>query len=208
MLRGRSMRWSRRRNNAAVSRSFRTVTLAPEELEMTTASDRVAVIATQVAQTDRRALSEAWYSALHLARDAAPLPRPAARNALVTQPSALKPQAAHSPAGAGRLVPRPAARPVRGAEAHNAVPDERRRPASETDRRIQRAVATLSARRPVPAAHTVDIAGGRVRLLVHHDGRQTRIVALCSGPLREQVERALASARFTLAATGATVGAP
>ena len=28
---------------------------------------RVAVLATQLAQTDRRALSQAWYSALHLA---------------------------------------------------------------------------------------------------------------------------------------------
>jgi hypothetical protein len=175
---------------------------------MTTAPDRVAVIATQVAQTDRRALSEAWYSALHLARDAAPLPRTAARNAVVMEASTPGLQAPRSPAGAGRLAPLLPARPVRGAVARAAVPDERRRPASETDRRIQRAVATLSARRPAPAAHTVDIAGGRVRLLVHHDGRTTRIVALCSGPLREQVERALASARFTLAATGATVGAP
>ena len=49
---------------------------------MTTVTDGVAVIATQVAQTDRRALSEAWYSALHLAHadefryiaDAAPQP--------------------------------------------------------------------------------------------------------------------------------------
>jgi len=54
----------------------------------------------------------------------------------------------------------------------------------------------------------VDVGGGRVRLLVHNDGHTTRIVALCSRPLREHVERALASARFTLAAAGLVVGAP
>ncbi|MGA2392881.1 MAG: hypothetical protein ABSH03_05995 [Candidatus Lustribacter sp.] len=75
-------------------------------------------------------------------------------------------------------------------------------------RRIERAVVTLSARRPVPAAHTVDVDGGRVRLLVHTDGRRTRIVAVCSAPLRDVVERALASARFTLAGAGLEVGAP
>lgn len=82
---------------------------------------------------------------------------------------------------------------------------ERRRPATESSRRIERAVVTLSARRPVPAAHTVDVDGGRVRLLVHSDGRRTRIVAVCSSPLREVVERALASARFTLAGAGLEV---
>jgi hypothetical protein len=39
---------------------------------MTTATERVAIVATQVAQTDRRALSQAWYSALHLARTQLP----------------------------------------------------------------------------------------------------------------------------------------
>ena len=56
--------------------------------------------------------------------------------------------------------------------------------------------------------HTLDVAGGRVRLLVHHDGQALRIVALCSSPLRDVVERALASARFALAGTGVRVVAP
>jgi hypothetical protein len=85
---------------------------------------------------------------------------------------------------------------------------DRRHPSIEFTRRIERAVAALSVRRPLPAAHTVDIAGGRVRLLVHSDGHRTRIVAICSKPLRDQVERALARARFTLATAGITVGAP
>jgi hypothetical protein len=167
---------------------------------MTTASGGVAVIATQLAQTDRRALSEAWYSALHLTRDGAPL---RSRPAHVAQPPALHVPDAPAPAahaGDQLAVARTTARTQRGASAGVEPANERRRPQTETARRIGRAVATLTATPHAPAAHTVDVAGGRVRLLVRSDGRTTRIVALCSRPLREQVERALAGARFALAA--------
>lgn len=175
---------------------------------MTNASQGVAVIATQVAQTDRRALSEAWYSALHLAREAAP-GRPAARAATLTAGAVTT---AHTiPLAAAQREPATTGLPVRArreASARTGEPFDRRRLPSETARRIERAVAALSARRPVPAAHTVDVAGGRVRLLVHNDGCAMRIVALCSSPLREHVERALASARFALAGAGIAVAAP
>ena len=121
---------------------------------MTSASESVTVIATHVAQTDRRALSEAWYSALHLARDAA-----------------------------------------------RSGPGERRRPLSETAQRIARAVASLNAQPQTQTARTLDLVGGRVQLVVRSDGRTTRIVALCNQALREPVERALAGARYALAAS-------
>ncbi len=41
-----------------------------------------------------------------------------------------------------------------------------------------------------------------MRILVRSDGVRTRLVALCAPPLRERVERALAQARFALAARG------
>jgi hypothetical protein len=175
---------------------------------MTTASGGVAVIATQLAQTDRRALSEAWYSALHLTRDAA---APRARTMHGEQAPA-----AHAATTRG-AVPHAGQRGVatsapprarRDASALATAANERRRPVSETARRIERAVQRLAAMPGVPAAHTIDVDGGRIRLLVHHDGRSARLVALCSGPLREQVERALASARFALAGAGLAVGAP
>jgi len=175
---------------------------------MTTASGGVAVIATQLAQTDRRALSEAWYSALHLAHDAPPLRSANAPRATAdARPAALArraPVQAHAKHLTASLPPRR----HRDANLSAASVPERRRPASETARRIERALERLSARRPVPAAHTLDVAGGRVRLLVHHDGQALRIVALCSSPLRDVVERALASARFALAGTGVRVVAP
>jgi len=167
---------------------------------MTTASAGVAVVATQLAQTDRRALSEAWYSALHLTRDEAPA---RARAVRVTAPAPGHAAAAHEPAPHGvaqRAGAATSARPQRAAGARGGPAHERRRPVTETVRRIERAVAALTVRPNLPAAQTVDLAGGRVRLLVRSDGRTTRIIAVCSRPLREQVERALAGARFALAA--------
>lgn len=188
---------------------------------MTTASEGVAVIATQLAQTDRRALSEAWYSALHLAREAAPAHAAPAHGAAPAAPLPAAPRSSRSqdaalPLASARTqsdslssrAERPRARSRGTATTTPSEPTERRRPPSEVTKRIERAVATLGVRRPLPAAHTVDIAGGRVRLLVHSDGRKMRIVALCSPTLRDQVERALARARFTLAAGGIAVGAP
>ncbi len=175
---------------------------------MTSVSEGVAVVATQLAQTDRRALSEAWYSALHVAGGT--LPRRTAPHGVIAAPAAADDRAA-APRGerASTGGPRPVQpRKHTAARARIDAATERRRPAGEAARHIERAVAALAARRPLPAAHTVEIAGGRVRLLVHSDGRATRIVAVCSGPLREHVERALASARFSLAGAGMTVAAP
>ena len=175
---------------------------------MTTASGAVAVIATQLAQTDRRALSEAWYSALHLAAGEVPPKKSAPKREGTTRVVLAEKNGAPAHSASRRAAAVPHARATSSGDARVEVRDERRRPVSETARRIERAVAALTARRPVPAAHTIDVDGGRVRLLVHNDGHATRIVALCSGPLREQVERALAHARFTLAVAGLTVSAP
>ncbi len=172
------------------------------------ASDGVAVIATQIAQTDRRALSEAWYSALHLAHDAGPARMPAAQRSAEDARPAVLARVAAVPPHRERVIAPPPTRVRHAADARASAVPERRRPPSETTRRIERAVERLSARRPVPATHTLDVAGGRVRLLVHHDGTALRIVALCSNPLRDVVERALASARFALAGSGVRVGAP
>ena len=177
---------------------------------MTTASDGVAVIATQLAQTDRRALSEAWYSALHLAGGTLPAGARAAHGRPWATMSTPAPAARAVSSRLGIAHPSAAAAPRahREADARATPASERRRPVTETARRIERAVERLACVTGTPAAHTIDVDGGRIRLLLHHDGRTTRVVALCSRPLREQVERALASARFALAGAGWAVGAP
>jgi hypothetical protein len=174
---------------------------------MTTAPG-VAVIATQIARTDRRALSEAWYSALHLVHGAA-APATSSHRASVSAPlharaaHALRPSAGREPV---RATLRERARYDRAAVRAPLV--ERRRVACETSRRIERAVTTLALRPNGDTAHTVDVAGGRVRLLVRASHGVTRIIAVCAAPLREPVERALASARFALAGSGISTVTP
>lgn len=168
---------------------------------MTTAAAPIAVVATNLAQTDRRAISQAWYSALHIAEHPHSAPPPRSRSALAAPPAGGTPARDHG-ARAQRAVP--AARPVtpRGSAQAAGTPAaslDRRRPATELARRIERAVER-AAQRPQPlAALTIRAGDGRVQLLVRNDGGQTRIVAVCAETVRERVERALAHARFTLA---------
>jgi hypothetical protein len=164
----------------------------------------VAVVATQLAGTDRRALSEAWYRALHLAEPPAPALRAAVR------PPFAAARTAGAPAAAGALRERSfgAAAPAgRGAGRAGAAASpagralERREPHGALARRLERA---LRRRLPLPACaqFAVAAAGGRVQLLVRTDAGRTRVVALCVPALRESVTRALAHARFALAGSG------
>jgi hypothetical protein len=170
----------------------------------------VAVLATELPATDRRALSQAWYSALHLAerapraRSAPPSPAAPARASGISGfiHDACAGASGAGASNAGARIQRPPQRDAnaRGdADAHRPVA-ERRTPKSELARRIERGLAQRP--RSAPASFAVSAAGGRVRILVRSDGARTRVVAVCAPPLRERVERALAQARFALAARG------
>ncbi len=164
---------------------------------MTTASG-VAVVATQLAQTDRRALSQAWYSALHLAR-AENAPRVGTRAATPVTPTA--PLARSVPPSAPAPHAIAARSPERAVRAHRTTSPmvERRGAPTDAMRRVERAVTAIArAARPRPS-RTIAIDGGRVTLIVRVEPGATRIVALCREPLRPTVERALARARFALA---------
>lgn len=168
---------------------------------MTTAAAPIAVVATNLAQTDRRAISQAWYSALHIAEHAHSAPSPRTRTALAAPPAGGA-QSRHHRACAQRVVPAaPSATPRGSAQAAGtpAPSLDRRRPATELARRIERAVERAAQQPQSLAALTIRAGDGRVQLLVRNDGGQTRIVAVCAEPVRERVERALAHARFTLA---------
>jgi hypothetical protein len=166
----------------------------------------VAVVATQLAGTDRRTLSQAWYSALHLAERApagrhAPLAPAAATTShgpRVARPNHQLPLRANAGAVA-TAAPRNA--PARYAGDSAPCACERRAPRTELARRIERG---LTRRPPHAAAASFAVRGpgGRVHLVVRTDGARTRVVAVCAPPLRERVERALAQARFALAGRG------
>jgi hypothetical protein len=165
----------------------------------------VAVVATHLAVTDRRALSQAWYSALHLAQRG----EPACRRAPIAAPAS--PGAGHAerrgaspreiPAGTPPSVRNPRSATISPRDAGRAPVPERRAPQTELARRIENAVARRRAFEG-SAAFAVRAGGERVHVLVRCGGARTRIVAVCSPRLRELVERALAHARFALAGRG------
>jgi hypothetical protein len=166
---------------------------------MTTASGGVAVIAADVARTDRRSLSEAWYSALHLARTAAPPRASVAVRALAARgTSAMSPR--HVRGEAAEAPQAPGTRRGPGARIAAGTLPAGVRAERDAARRIASALATFAGGPRIARAQTIEVAGGRVRLLVRSDGRTTRVVAVCSAALREPVERALAGARCALAA--------
>jgi hypothetical protein len=163
----------------------------------------VAMVATQLAGTDRRALSEAWYRALHLA-EPSPLSRHAGARA--TRSAGEMPHHLESERGA----PMPPARADVSAGrngARSAIATlvertpERRAPRTPLAARFDRALRRRVAREGA-AQFAVRAAGGRVQVLVRADAGRTHVVALCVPALRERVARALAHARFTLAAGG------
>jgi hypothetical protein len=161
----------------------------------------LSILTTELAATDRRALSEAWYAALHVTQ-AQGRPRPAAAASRMPAPPV-----ARAATFGGTVARYPASAldaSVRGRvmgelrRIPDAVARERRATASPLARRVGHAVATAT-RRTIPSAVTIADRAGRVVVMVHTRGDRTHVVALCSPALRDAVERALAHARFALA---------
>jgi hypothetical protein len=167
----------------------------------------ISLLATDLAYTDRRALSQAWYSALHVAgRDAPGARARATARGTVRASLARAAQFGDAPApGTGdrrdARRPRNLAAPTASRTGGGECPLERRRAKSELARTIERGIARRAARAET-ASFVVRAANGRVHLVVRTGGGGTRVVAVCAPPLRERVERALAQARFALAGRG------
>lgn len=163
------------------------------------------VLSAPIAALDRRALSQAWYSALYGA--AAPV-RPNARAPKTS--ACAKPvrapaqgssgeQTAHvknaaSRSAAGRQTP------VRGLEF------ERRAPRSALARKIERTFLHPRACTR-KAAFTIDGAGARVQILLQSSGGKLKLVAICPPKAEAHVAEALAQARYALALRGIAVSA-
>jgi hypothetical protein len=160
----------------------------------------VAILATQLAATDRRSLSQAWYDALHLvAHD------PRAGDSVQQRYSEAK-RFGRAPARSREDRAGARSETVRAVRTHadpaaGAMLPERRAPKTELARRIERVLARPRAQHAASSV-AIHAADGRVQILVRGDGERTRIVALCVPTLRERVDRALAQARFALAGRG------
>lgn len=174
---------------------------------MMTQQLKVSILAAPLAAIDRRTLSQAWYSALRLAReeqsparvngcklDAAFVREPAPRRDEMTV-ERLRGAATRSP-----RVAKPTTTVTSGEEEpRKAV--ARRSLRSPLAQRIERA---FSDRRPQlkRATFSIEHGGARVHLILQTRGSSAALVALCRPELRNVVARALAQARFALAARG------
>ncbi len=159
------------------------------------------ILTAPLAAIDRRALSQAWYSALHLAQGT--------REPLSSaQPQARAPicdRAPHSlePRDHERLVERDAhPKPrVPASKSIVAAPPERRAERCALARHIERTFLNPIAR-PVRATFTIDGTRARVHVALQTTAEGVRIVAVCPASIRSRVSHALDEARYALAARG------
>jgi hypothetical protein len=159
------------------------------------------VLTAPIASIDRRALSQAWYSALYGANGAPPKNTSEPRHA-ITQQSTCRPHGERT-AGAKQHVPetsRPSRRSVEGARGENGVA-ERRAPRSGLARKIESAfLRPRAATRK--AVFAIDGSQGRVQLLLQSHGGRMKLIAICPEKARNEVASALAQARYALAQLG------
>ena len=175
----------------------------------------LAVIRTRLPYLDRRALSQAWFSALGLReRELRGVPRALARVATQTA-------AASAFAGCRSAAPMPAGEPLPCATPALQGRKERVGCSAEDEPGVERtssldrgkparaaAPAPASLRYPpVHAAFRLELDGGRVHVVVRREGSQLHVVALCSARHVESVRRALGLAAEHLRLRGEVLAA-
>ncbi len=162
------------------------------------------VLSAPLAAIDRRVLSQAWYSALHLAHD-----RPLAKSGLAKNPAVR----------AARRAPLPneqRARPSVDAKTEARVcrdvaprrrmdEDDRRSIRSPLARKIERAF--LHPMRSPQSASFALGGGGKVHVTLRKGRGGLHLVAVCAPAARDAVAKALEQARYALAVRGITLNA-
>ncbi len=156
------------------------------------------ILSAPIACADRRALSQAWYSALYRPKDAkAPLsPRGLARQKRTAAHLAPAPRSSSPPALG--TISRPGRFPALAAPV---APEERRTPPLRLARQIEQLVRQRSSTRTA-ATFLLDGTRARVRVLVVAAGGSVRLIAICSKRVRDAVACALEQARYASAAHG------
>lgn len=164
------------------------------------------VLTAPIAAIDRRALSQAWYSALHLDHQSPKREAPA------------KPTCARSEHAESRHLERAThattTRAVAPLHVHRGTQRTRTGSAS-VDRRslrspLARKIEHLFLRPNTPttrATFTIDGSAARVHVSMQQTRSGLRLIAVCPSHARERVARALEQARYALAARGIAIDA-
>lgn len=161
------------------------------------------IVAAPLAQIDRRTLSQAWYSALHLAQPQAPRP-PSSRT-----PAAAEPGPKHSSfaaakrAGVARAAVKSSLSFVSAEKRFDTSIEAEERRTSKIRLAKRIAHAALSFRTiPVRSALTLRHGEGRVYLILQNANGRLRLIAICRPADRDAVAGAVARARVALAMRG------
>lgn len=167
---------------------------------MMTQQLRVDVLAAPIAAIDRRALSQAWYSALHLAKSPTPQHRAARTASAIEEWPATESTAkvARSRANASTIT----TRLVRELRAPGPEPAEDRRALRSSLARKIEAAFLRPANSRAWATLTIGVSNAKVHISMVHTQRGLCLVAVCTPRLRDVVARALAQARYALASRG------
>jgi len=161
----------------------------------------VSIVAAPLEAIDRRVLSQAWYSALHLA-----VPARQIRNTEMVQRRSAMPSAPYRralplqrEATQAHLPPQRSARSI-GRAAYGEAPILRRLQQCRLAAGIERAFAAAST--PRRATFSLGRGHARVHVVLQTTPTRTILIALCPPQLRADVGQALAQARVALAARG------
>jgi len=159
-------------------------------------SPKIAVIATRMPFIDRRSLSEAWFSALHLASDGKPPAASRERRNLVVTAGTMRATISTRNASPARQLPRAAGAQPRTLDAPRGNPEITTRRAFDARVAATARAAYERARSypPFQSTLTLETRGERVQLVLRREGATLHVVALCRPELAETVRRALACA--------------
>jgi hypothetical protein len=159
------------------------------------------ILSAPIATVDRRALSQAWYSALYGDKAppvaAAAVPAKSEGKSAHPRCTSVAATARHSSATCAQapLQARRVPLSIRGGEI------ERRSPRSSLARKIERAFLRPAAA-PQKATFAVGGKHGRVQVMLRQQGKQLKLVAICTAKAKPYVANALAHARYALALRG------
>jgi len=184
---------------------------APNDKIANASTDSIAVIKAQLPYIDRRALSQAWFSAFHLATGAsatAEVHLTAAQAAAAEAPQAPPlAQRRHLPttqalAPGGRPAYARRSTDVCAPEAAEAPTRRRGRPAPQLAAAERSAPLQASI---VQATFTLAVDDARVAIHVRHEEGKLRVIALCSARHVDIVQRALAKTALAMRARGTAI---
>jgi hypothetical protein len=170
---------------------------------MMTESLQVSILAAPLGAIDRRTLSQAWYSALHIAQSDEPRTIPqrdrAGTGATVQRPEIFDERAPRSHGDSSKVAGD--ARGRRGAASLGAPNGPAARSRSPLAVQIER---RFGAAKPRVKRATFAVGRGeaRVHVILQTSGNRATLLALCRPEMQTAVARALTQARIALAERG------